>query len=133
MTPELLEIISSCEEIANNPKFHIMYYLFTCCLRKMAKQANEVKPVKFTYLEESIIVLRRCAIVKIVQSTNSCRMVCWMRSSVSRSMAAVASSRTRTCVLRSKALARHTSCLWPTLKYQQQYPVILCPAEHCSR
>lgn len=54
--------------------------------------------------------------VSTVQSSNWVRMVPWMRSSVSRSMAAVASSKTRTRLLRSRARARHTSCLWPTLR-----------------
>lgn len=35
-------------------------------------------------------------------------MVAWIRSSVSRSTAAVASSKTKTFVLRSKARAKHT-------------------------
>ena len=39
-----------------------------------------------------------CAMVRTVQFLNSCRMVAWIRSSVSRSTAAVASSRTRTFV-----------------------------------
>ena len=54
--------------------------------------------------------------VSTVQSANSVRMVPWIRSSVSRSTAAVASSRIRILVLRNKALARHSSWRWPTLK-----------------
>lgn len=57
--------------------------------------------------------------VKTVQSSNWVRMVDWMRSSVSRSMAAVASSRMRILVFLRRARARHTSCLWPTLSTQR--------------
>ncbi len=55
------------------------------------------------------------AIVSTVHSANSVRIVAWIRSSVSRSTAAVASSRMRTLVFRSKARARHTNWRWPTL------------------
>lgn len=65
------------------------------------------------------MVFRRWAIVKTVQSLNSDLIVDWMRSSVSRSTAAVASSKTRIFVFRSKALARQSNCLWPTLKTVQ--------------
>ena len=41
-----------------------------------------------------------------------------MRSSVSKSTAAVASSKTRMRVLRSNARDRHTSCFWPTLRME---------------
>ena len=61
------------------------------------------------------MVLSLCAMVNTVRSANSRRMVCWMSSSVSRSTAAVASSRTRTLLLRSSARAKHTNCRWPTL------------------
>lgn len=54
--------------------------------------------------------------VKTVQSSNWVRMVDWMRSSVSRSIAAVASSRIRILDFLRRARAKHTSCLWPTLK-----------------
>lgn len=57
--------------------------------------------------------------VKTVQSSNWVLMVDWMRSSVSRSIAAVASSRMRILVFLRRARAKHTSCLWPTLKTQQ--------------
>jgi len=40
-----------------------------------------------------------------------------MRSSVSRSTAAVASSRTRIFVFRNSALTRQSSCLWPTERF----------------
>ena len=60
-------------------------------------------------------VFSRCAIVNIVQSLNSLRIVVWMRSSVSRSTADVASSSTRTFVFRKSALAMQISCLCPTL------------------
>lgn len=47
----------------------------------------------------SMMVLSRWAMVSTVQPVNSERMVAWMRSSVSRSTAAVASSRIRIFVL----------------------------------
>ena len=53
--------------------------------------------------------------VNTVRSANSRRIVCWMRSSVSRSTAAVASSRTRILLSRSSARAKHNNCRWPTL------------------
>lgn len=62
-----------------------------------------------------MMVLSLCAIVSTVQSLNWERIVRWIKSSVSRSTAAVASSRTNTLVLRSSARPRHTNCLWPTL------------------
>ena len=57
----------------------------------------------------SSMVLSRWAMVRMVESVNSDRMVLWMRSSVSRSTAAVASSSTRILVLRRRARARHTN------------------------
>jgi len=63
-----------------------------------------------------MMVLILCAIVRTVHSANSVRIVDWIRLSVSRSTDAVASSRIRTLVLRSRARARHTSCFWPTLQ-----------------
>lgn len=75
------------------------------------------------------MVFSLCAIVSTVQSSNWVLIVIWIRSSVSRSIAAVASSRIKTLVLRSSALARQTSCLWPTLQAEtrlSQRPC--CPA-----
>ena len=63
-----------------------------------------------------MMVLSRWATVMIVQSQNLLLMVFWMRSSVSRSTAAVASSNTRIFVLRRRARARHTNWRWPTLE-----------------
>lgn len=68
-----------------------------------------------------MIVLSLCAIVKMVQSSNWVLMVDWMRLSVSRSIAAVASSRMRILVFLRSALAKHTSCLWPTLRYNNKW------------
>ena len=62
-----------------------------------------------------MMVLSLCAMVNTVRSANSRRIVCWMSSSVSRSTAAVASSRTKILLLRSSARAKHTNCRWPTL------------------
>lgn len=66
-----------------------------------------------------MIVLSLWAIVKTVQSSNWVRIVDWMRSSVSKSIAAVASSKMRILVFLRRARAKHTSCLWPTLDTQQ--------------
>src|SRR3954468_22793828 len=63
-----------------------------------------------------MMVFRRWAIVMMVAPRNSSRIVFCTRASVFMSTAAVASSSTSTFVLRSRALARHTSCRWPTLK-----------------
>ena len=54
--------------------------------------------------------------VSTVQSLNSVRIVLCMRSSVSRSTAAVASSSTRILDFLNRALARHTNWRWPTLQ-----------------
>ena len=79
----------------------------------------------------SMIVFSRCAIVMIVQWRNSFLIVAWIRSSVSRSIAAVASSKTitllclriigwvtgqrhRTSKDLRHALAKQRSCLCPT-------------------
>lgn len=77
-----------------------------------------------------MIVFSLCAMVSTVQSSNCVRMVIWIRSSVSRSMAAVASSRIRILVLRRRALARHTSCLWPTLQAQTAFHCPQLPTAH---
>ena len=61
--------------------------------------------------------------VMMVQEWKAKRMVFWINVSVSKSMAAVASSRTNTLVPRSSVLARHTSCLCPTLKQAHPTPL----------
>ncbi len=50
-----------------------------------------------------------------VHSLKAVLIVFWIRSSVSRSTAAVASSKIRILDFRSKALAKHTNWRWPTL------------------
>lgn len=67
------------------------------------------------YLSESMIECNLCAIVRMVQSENSFLTVVCTRLSVSKSMEAVASSKMRIFVFRSKARARQTSCRCPTL------------------
>ena len=62
------------------------------------------------------MVLILCAMVITVHSLNALRMVDWMTSSVWTSIEAVASSRSKIFDFLSKALAKHTSCLWPTLQ-----------------
>ena len=63
-------------------------------------------------------------------------IVAWMRSSVSRSTAAVASSRTKILVFLRMARARQTSCLWPTERFEppsstswSRLPLSLCTRE----
>lgn len=67
------------------------------------------------HLELSMMLCRRCAMVRTVQWENSLRMVVWIKSSVSRSTAAVASSRIKMRDFLNRARARHNSCLCPTL------------------
>ena len=62
-----------------------------------------------------MIVFSLCAMVSTVHPLNSVLIVVWIRSSVSRSTAAVASSMTRIFVFRRSARARQTSWRWPTL------------------
>lgn len=62
-----------------------------------------------------MMVFSLCAMVSTVLSLNSVLMVFWIRSSVSMSTAAVASSRIRILDFLRRVLARQTSCLWPTL------------------
>ena len=74
--------------------------------------------LKTAIRSESIIVFNLWAMVKTVQSANSFRRVDCIKSSVSWSTVAVASSRTKTFVFRSKALARQINCLCPTEKFE---------------
>ena len=59
----------------------------------------------------SMMVLSLRVMMMTVHSENSCLMVAYTVTSVSRSTAAVASSRMRTLVFLSRARARHISCL----------------------
>lgn len=59
--------------------------------------------------------------VMTVHSLNSVRIVCCIRSSVSMSTAAVASSKIRIFVLRRSVRAKQTSCLCPTLKKYENF------------
>ena len=52
-------------------------------------------------LSESRMVFSLWAMVRMVQLVNACLMVCWIKLSVSVSMAAVASSRIRICKIRN--------------------------------
>ncbi len=63
-----------------------------------------------------MMVLRRCAMVRTVQSSNWVLIVDCIKLSVSRSTAAVASSKTRILVFLRRARAKQTSCRWPKLK-----------------
>ena len=73
-----------------------------------------------------MMVLMRWAMVMVVQSANSLLMVSWMRSSVSRSTAAVASSSTSTRVFLRSALARHTSCRCPMERFSPPSATACC-------
>jgi hypothetical protein len=64
----------------------------------------------------SMIVFNRCAIVSTVHSENLVRIMVWIRSSVSESIEAVASSMTRIFGLRSRARPMQISC-----KYNSSY------------
>ena len=55
-----------------------------------------------------------CATVITVLSVNSLLIVCWIWESVWRSTLAVASSMQMTLACVRRALARQSSCLWPT-------------------
>ena len=79
-------------------------------------QTEQDRKVIIPYRVLSIIVFKRCAMVRIVQSPNLSRIVVWINASVSKSIAAVASSRMRIFVFRSNARARQINCLWPTLQ-----------------
>ena len=80
--------------------------------------STTVPSLKTAIKSESKIVFSRWAIVMTVQSLNSERIVFWIRSSVSISIAAVASSKIRIFVFRSKALDKQISCRWPTEKLE---------------
>ena len=81
---------------------------------------------------QSMMVCRRWAIVSTVQPWNfflgheverpagdGCHLICsWMRASVLGSTLAVASSRTSILFLLRTALARQSSCLWPTDRFE---------------
>ncbi len=89
-------------------------------MKKKKKHKKGQNIFRETNLSESMMVLIRWAIVITVQSLNWVLMAPCMKSSVSRSIAAVASSRTRIFVRLNSALAKHTSCLWPTLKLEKR-------------
>lgn len=63
------------------------------------------------------MVFNLWAIVRTVQFWNLSLMVFWMRSSVSKSTAAVASSRMRTFVFLKSARAKQINCRWPTERF----------------
>lgn len=67
-------------------------------------------------MSESIMVCRRWAMVRTVQSANFSRMVFWISASVFWSMFAVASSSRRTLLFLRMARARQMSCRCPTEK-----------------
>ena len=93
-----------------------MQWEFTNPKRNKCKMMeNKEILVNDVYLVLSMMVLIRWAMVRIVQSAKLSLIVSWMSASVSKSIAAVASSNTSTLVFRSKARAKQMSCRWPTL------------------
>ena len=62
----------------------------------------------------SMIVAKRWAMIRTVQPPNSSFSLVWIKLSVSRSILAVASSRTKILVFLIIARPRHTSCFCPT-------------------
>jgi hypothetical protein len=71
-------------------------------------------------LSLSMIVLRRCAMVRIVQPGNAVRIVRWIAESVSKSTLDVASSSSRMRVCRSSTRARQSSCAHTTTQPQSR-------------
>ena len=65
----------------------------------------------------SMTVGIRCATVSTVHLLVSALIVFWIKSSVAVSTEAVASSSTKILLFCNNALARHTSCLCPTLQF----------------
>lgn len=92
---------------------YLLFFSLKTCRNHCSKRFQYLKID--AHRELSRMVLRRCAMVSTVQWANSLRMVLWMRSSVSRSTAAVASSRMSMRDFRSRARAKQSSCLWPRL------------------
>lgn len=66
-----------------------------------------------------MMVFIRWAIVNTVLSLNWVLRVDWIWRSVSKSTAAVASSRMRILAFWRSALARQTSCFWPVLQVRR--------------
>lgn len=78
-------------------------------------------------LSASMIVAKRWAMIKTVQPPKSSFNLVWIRLSVSKSMLAVASSKTKILVFLTIALPRHTSYFCPTenrLFDSEQYVLI---------
>mmetsp|Transcript_694 Transcript_694/g.1170 ORF Transcript_694/g.1170 Transcript_694/m.1170 type:complete len:236 (-) Transcript_694:952-1659(-) len=73
----------------------------------------------------SMMVFNLCAIMRRVDVLHSVRRVVCTRASVSTSTDAVASSKTRTLDWRSRARARQSSCLCPTLKFSPPSATVL--------
>ena len=67
------------------------------------------------------MVLSRCAMVMTVVSLDCSFMIAWMKLSVAMSTFEVASSSTRNLFRRSSALARQSSCFWPTEKHSEVF------------
>lgn len=95
-------------------QFHISKYDIPTYLSSEYSFRLIISTVRF-YRVLFRMVWMRWAMVSTVHWENSWLMVLCISSSVSKSTAAVASSRIRIFDFRSKALARHSSCLWPTL------------------
>lgn len=102
-------------QLANPASLHIPKNIDCLFSNKAEGVSNSaICPLSNTKtLLESMMVFNLCAMVITVHSLNSFLIVFCMRSSVSKSTAAVASSRIKIFVFLSKARARQMSWRWP--------------------
>lgn len=105
----LREILQTLKLRGLNTTRTEMKLLFTT--RVVCQSAQEC-----LYLSQSRTVFTRWAIVNTVLSLNWVLSMDWIWASVSRSTAAVASSRMRILAFCRSALARQSSCFWPVLQ-----------------
>mmetsp|Transcript_21951 Transcript_21951/g.39492 ORF Transcript_21951/g.39492 Transcript_21951/m.39492 type:complete len:223 (+) Transcript_21951:17-685(+) len=97
-------------------------------LSKLAGVSNSTTwpPSNTSTLSQSMMVSRRCAMVRVVQPPNCSFSVRCTSASVMGSTLAVASSRIRKDVHRSNARARQKSCRCPTLKFSPPASTTSC-------
>mmetsp|Transcript_8580 Transcript_8580/g.14774 ORF Transcript_8580/g.14774 Transcript_8580/m.14774 type:complete len:275 (-) Transcript_8580:974-1798(-) len=94
--------------------------------RRTGESNSATLPASITRMRsDSMIVSSRCAIVRIVDRANSSLITFWIMLSVSKSMAAVASSRHRMRELFRMALARQNNCLCPREKLAPESSTIV--------
>mmetsp|Transcript_36921 Transcript_36921/g.95302 ORF Transcript_36921/g.95302 Transcript_36921/m.95302 type:complete len:105 (+) Transcript_36921:70-384(+) len=77
---------------------------------------------------ESLIVLRRCAMVKVVRPCRAASSACCTSFSDAESSADVASSRRSTLGCRRRARAMAQRCFWPPLSFSPRMPTLSCHA-----